>query len=273
MAQQQETTKYMYFQYLKGTELPVYLKIELGEGLGELVDFVASFGFYSLSDAEAEVAQTQLRSHFEARVLTISQASNGLERQIQQGVESDRFGAESLTPRKGYKVYRYKGVALMVYSIAAKEWTMGAVSSACTEEFKNAWRMIFNRYLGWALAPLGYVGFFGVPVEEGCLILKARESLGECVFIDVMRARVLSLDGEQMLGPKFNFIRLGATLKGRAVKMTKEDLFSFLCLSTSYFDYDGLPVPVRQMIQVLARTVGGVVESRETFNPRTDLAL
>lgn len=273
MAQQEIVSKFTYFQYLKDTALPIYLKIEQGNELVKLANMVSTYGFYSLSESETLEAEKVLATQFEARVLTITQASSGVERQVRQVAESDRFGPESLTPRKGYKVYRYKNVALMVYSIAAKEWTMGAVKEFANEANKDAWRMIFNRYLSWALAPLGYVGFFGVPVEEGCLVLKARESLGECVFIDVMKAKVLSLEGERVLGPKFNFIRLGTTLKGHAVKMTREDLFSYLCLSTSYFDYDGLPVPVRQMIQVLARTVGGVIESRETFSPRTDLSL
>ncbi len=264
MAQEQSEVKFMYFQYLKGADLPIYLKIELGAGLDELVSMIPSYGFHSLSEAEATEAEAQVAKLFEARVLTISPASSGVERQIQQVLHSDQYGSESLTPRKGYKVYRYKSVALMVYSIAAREWTLGASLDAIGSKYKDAWRQVINRYLSLALAPLGYVGFFGVPTKDGMIVLKPRESLGESVFVDVVKGRVLSVEGSKSLSPKFQFIRLGATLKGRSVKMTREDLFSFLCMSTSYIDYEGLPVPVRQMIQVLARTLSGAIEPRES---------
>lgn len=263
MAQDASEKNYMYFQYLKGADLPVYLKVELGAGLDELVSMIPSYGFHSLSDAEVKEAEAQVAKLFEARILTISPASSGVERQIQQVIHSDQYGVESLTPRKGYKVYRYKSVALMVYSIAAREWTLGASLDGVGPKQKDAWRQILNRYLSLALAPLGYVGFFGVPTKDGMIVLKARESGGESVFVDVVKGRVLSVEGAKALSPKFQFIRLGATLKGRSVKMTREDLFSFLCMSTSYLDYEGLPVPVRQMIQVLARTLSGAIEPRE----------
>lgn len=263
MAQELSEKKFMYFQYLKGADLPIYLKIELGVGLDELVSMVPTYGFHSLSEGEVKDAEANVAKLFEARVLTITPASSGVERQIQQVLHSDQYGVESLTPRKGYKVYRFKSVALMVYSIAAREWTLGASLDGVGPKQKDAWRQIFSRYLSLALAPLGYVGFFGIPSKEGMIVLKSREAAGESVFVDVVKGRVLSVDGAKSLSPKFQFIRLGTTLKGRSVKMTREDLFSFLCMSTSYLDYEGLPVPVRQMIQVLARTLSGVIEPRE----------
>ena len=55
--------------------------------------------------------------------------------------------------------------------------------------------------------------------------------------------------------------------------MTNEELLSFMSAHSSYLDYQGLSVPVRQMIQTLAKMTEGLVHPEESFRPRTDLSL
>jgi hypothetical protein len=55
--------------------------------------------------------------------------------------------------------------------------------------------------------------------------------------------------------------------------MKNEELLSFLSAHCSYMDYSGLSVPVRQMIQTLARMTEGLIHPEESFRPKTDLSL
>jgi hypothetical protein len=269
-----EISKYTYFQYFKEMNLPVYIRFDLAAFDGLLFSFLTKMRFSEMKESDAEEkVMSMLKKDSRARLLTMEIASLAVSRTIDSVVESDRFGNESIVPKDGYRVYRHKDVALMIYSFGASEWRLGVYADFGNKEGRVAYRTVINRYLSWALAPNGFVGFWGVPVEEGIVVMKARESEGEVVFVDILGRRFISQDGASTMHSRFKILRLDSALKGRNVRMGTEELFSFLTVHTSYFDYQGPSTAVRQMLQALSRMTEGLIHPRESFKPRTDLSL
>jgi hypothetical protein len=268
--------KKTYYQYQKELKLPIYLAFDAQSFESGLGDFLISMKFSRLDGKEEAEALQEIAANNAARCLNISVATPIVGRQIHSAVESDRYGLESVIPKGGYQVYRYKDVGLMVYSFGVKNWEFG-----CHEDFgtnkdaakKLAAKTVIHRFLSWTLATHGILGIWGVTVDNALVLQRVGDSKGEAVFIDVVGSRVISLDGVKKLGPKFKILRLDPTLHGRDVRMTSVELIGSISSHCSYMDYYGLSVPVRQMIQALARMSEGLVHPLESFRPRTDLSL
>ena len=246
-------SKKTYFQYQKDLNLPIYLSADLAAFENSFGEFLVKMKFHKLTDKEEAAALAEIKKNNHARILHISEASPLLAKQIQSNMESDRYGAESIIPKDGYRVYRYKDVGLMVYSFGAKEWQLGCYKDFGSNQFSYAGRMIINRFLSWALVPHGLVGLWGVTVDDGMVAQRPLDSRGEVVFIDIKGLRMITVDGVKKLRPHFKILRLDPTLKGRNIKMSGEELLSFLSANCSYLDSSGLSVPVRQMIQSLGK--------------------
>jgi hypothetical protein len=269
-------SKLAYYQYQKEINLPIYLVLDLQGFESGLGDFLTSMKFTKLSEKEEADALDVMKKNNASRCLKISEASPSVARQIHSMVESDRYGLESVIPKTGYQVYRYKGVGLMVYSFGVKDWSFGCFSdfgSSKDADKRLAARIVIHRFLSWTLAQHGILGLWGVTVDDGMVLQRVNDSKGEAVFIDVVGSRILTLDGIKKLGTKFKVLRLDPTLHGRNKRMSGEELVSFMSSNASYLDYRGLSVPVRQMIQTLTKMTEGFVHPEESFRPRTDLSL
>ncbi len=265
-----------YFQYQKDLNLPIYIGVELQSFESGLADFLKSIQFTKLSEKEELNAIQILKENNASRCLNLSLAGPVSMRQIQTNMEYDSYGTETVIPKFGYQVYRYKNVGLMVYSLGVKEWELGCFidfGSSNVAEKKVAARTVIHRFLSWSLAHYGILGLWGVTVDEGMVLQRIHESRGEAVFIDILGSRIISLDGIKNMGPVFKVLRLDPTLKGRNIHMSKEELYSCMSSYCSYLNYTGLSVPVRQMIQTLVRMSQGLIHPKESFRPRTDLSL
>ena len=266
-------SKKTYFQYQKDLNLPIYLSVDLTFFENSFADFMEKMKFHKLTDKEEGIALAEIKKNNNARILHISEASPLVAKQIQSTMESDRYGAESIIPKEGYRVYRYKDIGLMVYSFTAKEWLLGCYKDFGSTKFSYAGKMMINRFLSWALIPNGVVGLWGVTVDDGIVAQRPSDANGEVVFVDVIGLRLFSCDGVKKLRPHFKILRLDPTLKGRNIRMTSEELLSFLSAHCSYLDSSGLSVPARQMIQALSKMTEGLIHPQESFRPRTDLSL
>lgn len=266
-------SKKTYFQYQKDLALPIYISADLTTFENNLSDFLVKMKFFKLNEKEEATALSELKKNNHARILHITEASPIVTKQIQGNMESDRYGAESIIPKEGYRVYRHKDAGLMVYSFASKEWQLGCYKNFGSHQSIFAAKMIINRFLSWALVPHGIVGLWGVSVDEGMVAQKPIETQGEVVFIDVVGLRMITVDGVKKLRSHFKILRLDPTLKGRNIKMSSEELLGFLSANCSYLDSSGLSIPVRQMIQALSKMSEGLVHPQESFRPRTDLSL
>ena len=263
--------KQTYFQFRSESRIPVYMRVNLDEFNPDLAQFFVGMGFEQLSENDAKKAQAIIIAEPSARVLKISEATPYVARQIDRRTVG--VGDESVTPRDGYKVYRYFSKALLVYSFRAREWSMGCFSDFGEDQKILASKIIINRYLAWALAPHGIMGFWGVPVDEGVVIMRPEESLAEAVYIDIKGSKVFSIEGSQKIKSRFNIMRLNKSIHGKNIKMSQEELLSFLTMNSAYFDHKGLSVPVRQIIQLLSKTAIGLIHPEENFRPRADLSL
>jgi len=269
----QNENNYTYFQYFKEIHIPVYVKCDLKEFDPSFHSFLVQMKFYEIRDKELQKALETLKNDPHSRILEIEPASTIVSRQIEQAAESDRFGPESVIPREGFKVYRYKGMAMMIYSYSYREWKMGISHDFCEKENKIKASTILNRFLSLSLTPLGIVGLWAVPVDEGIVVMRPKDSEGEAIFIDVFKKRIFTIDGIKNLKARFKILRLDPNLKNRNIRMSSDELFSFLNVNTSYFDYQGPSIPVRQMLQSLSRLTEGLIHPSENFSPRADLSI
>jgi len=263
--------KRTYFQYCDESNLPVYLLLNLQEFTADLKKFFGDLGFKALSNKEAETAEINIIKNPRARVLKISEATPYVAKQI----DGHKLGpgAESVVPGEGYFAYRYCGRALIVYSFRAKEWSMGCFADFAGDHNDISYKIIINRYLSWALLASSVAGFWGVPVAEGLVVMTTEEARGEATFVNLQEQKILSIEGQQKIQARFNIMRLNASIRGKNIRMSQEELLSFLSINTSYFGHHGLSVPLRQIIQMIAKTAIGLIHPEESYRPRADLSL
>lgn len=266
-------SQYQWFQFRKELNYPIFVRFKNGDFDGPMVDFLTHQHFSKIQEADAKEVEKSIVTDPRARVLTFQEANISVGRQITSMVESDRYGQESVVNQIGYRVYRYKNSALMIYSFTSKEWQVGVFKTFGTKAESFSSKVVLNRYLSFAFQSMGVIGFWGVPIDEGMVVQRYGDSKGEAVYIDVKNERVISQDGVKKLSARFKMLRLDPTLKNRNVRMTSEELLSFLTSHCTYLDTTGLTVPVRQMIQAVGRTAEGVYHPEESFKPRTDLSL
>lgn len=266
-----------FYQYHADLDFPIFIKVVDGlEGKdeGNFSSLLKQMRFRELSGHEEDIVEKTLSENPQARMLTLKLASFKLSNQINSVASSDLYGYESVVPKSGYKVYRYKRMALLVYSIAAPAWECGVTAKFCVgEKGIFAGRSILNRFLTWSLSSLGVIGFWGVPVDEGFVILNQKDSRGEAVFVDVINQKMMSMDGVRDISTGLEILRLDSGLRERSLVMRESELLSFLSVKTSFLDPEGLSTPVRQMVKQLSKMALGKVYPRSSFQPRTDLDL
>jgi hypothetical protein len=83
----------------------------------------------------------------------------------------------------------------------------------------------------------------------------------------------MSMDGAIALPIRFKLMRLDRHLKNKNIKMTSDELLSFLSVNTSYFDPEGNSLAIRQLLSALSRLSEGLIHPSESFSPRTDFSL
>lgn len=266
--------KQKWYVFQKDLGLPIYVRCDVGEFHPSLVAFLSSMRFTELSGREAEEAAERVGAEREARVLDLRPCGAAVAQQIRSAAESDAHGPESIVPGDGYRVYRHKDVAILLYSFGSKEWVAGAFRDFGTGEAGPAYKAVANRFLGWSLAPLGVVGFWGRWSDEGVVVTRQRDSGGEAVFIDVRRDRAIVPSGApEAIRPDSRVVRLDPTAGPGRRRMGAEQLAGFLAQHTCYLDYSGPSVPVRQAIRAIAQRLEGVVRAPAAPGSRPDLSL
>ncbi|MEX1099700.1 MAG: hypothetical protein WEB87_04700, partial [Bacteriovoracaceae bacterium] len=158
--------KAAYYQFHPELKYQVYLKFEDEEVEKRLSDTLDFLGFFKV---ENDQAQAIVLNRNETKILKISQASPRVAKQIQTlSASMDHYGPESLSSHGGYKVYRYQSAGMMVFDESSYSWEMGLVKiPARLEEIK----VMLIRFVSWALASKGVVGFWAVPVEQGFVVM------------------------------------------------------------------------------------------------------
>ncbi len=253
-----------YYQFGQGDAgYPVYVKI-CDEALeGRLSKVLASVGLSKLDDkAIAKIVKLPLDS---IRVLDITSASGMALNQINIISESDAFGEESVIPSSGYRVYRHKGIGMMVYSFGSTVWQLGVSEDCGSDKFMKESRIIFARFLSLALAKYGVIGFWGVVVENSLVVMRAKESKGEVVFIDSLKMRLAAQGEIKEIRSGFQIVRLGKCVNGKSILLKRDELISFLMTYNSYLDYGQSSSIIGQIVNKITSVATGIMYPAESF--------
>jgi len=257
--------KIQYYQFQKELGYQVFIRFEDEEFESQYVDILMTLGFSKIKDEELKSITFDKN---ETKILKVQEATPRVAKQIYQSHAMEKYGNEHLTPKGSYEVYGYKGVAMMVFGEGNYFWELGLIGNQADD---NAAKTVFVRYIGWALASQGVLSFWGVPVDEGIVVMKPIESNFENILIDINKNIFISKDGIKPIGAGAQILRLDEMLKDRTRRMSKEALVSFLSMNSSYLSYQGIPFSLKQSILRLVDIVDGYIYPIENFQPRADV--
>lgn len=260
-----------FFQYQPEMDLPIYIQVDLGSFHSELENFLEVRGFVKLNDEDGVRVYKEMEKTLSGRVLTLKKAVPTVARQITGVIEADQFGEESVIAKSGYRVYRYKNQGLLVYSFAATEWELGCLDAFGSKTTQFESNTVINRFLSWSLSSHGVIGFWGHFKDDRMTVQNKMESRGETVFIDVRNRKVIDKNGVKTVPSEFAFLRLNKNLK-KNVQMAPENLLGFLSSRCSFLDHQGFSVPIRQMLQQVAKEYIGYEAGVEFVDKSADLS-
>lgn len=251
-----------YFQFQKELGYPVFIRFQDVALQHQYEPLLSTMGFTELDEEEFKKVEIINRK---TRILKISAASLKVKKQIEQPGMFDSYGLESVTNYGTYDVYRYKSVGLIVCGFNSPIWEAGVKS---IEKYPFEIKALITRYISMALAPFGIIGFWGVPVSEGFVVMNQKDSNSESIFVDMDNHCFITQDGIQDIQFETQILRLDEFLKGRVKGMSKEELVSFLSNRTSFISSTGLDARVRDSIYNLAKSVEGYIYPKANFKPR-----
>lgn len=259
-------TRTSYYQFRENLNYQIFLKFDdlmLEASLTETLEVV---GFVKLAP---ETFKNLAFKRYKTKILKISKASFNVARQISQTNHlSEKFGAESLNKMENYNIYRFKDVGMMVYSEINPMWELGLKSTSN----KEAIRCMLTRFLSFAFTAThcDVVGFWGVPVDEGIVIMPPKKANFESVFIDISKNIILGYGSEKEIKSELEILRLDEALTNSMRTMGAEELLSFLSMNTCHMSYSELDSNIKDAIYKIRLISKGFIYPEENFKPRAD---
>lgn len=245
--------KPVFYQWQKDHGYPIFLRISRDLHEGRLQKLISDLGFQEIAEENhRKVSLTRAGT----KVLTLTRASTRVAQQVMTPDSLDKFGSEVLSYRGEAQIYLYRRLGMMVFSPTTTMWDLGLVSNLETTEELMGMRVMLNRYLGWALAPMGLLGFWGVATGDGFVAMKQSQSFGEAVIIDMEKRLMHSSQGTRPLESNFTILRADKVgPAGRA--MSPEELVSFLNTFNIHLSHVGLPHTLKRVALALGSSVRG----------------
>lgn len=253
---------FSYYKFRKSLEYEVYIRFEDFEFENRFAGVLELMGFDKL---ERDKVKNKNFNPFRTKILKVVKANPKVSRQINRSVyEFEKFGPESLSQMGAYEVYRYQGIGMMILGEGTLFWELGIRST----EDQKALRTIFTRFLSFALASVGVVGFWGVPIEEGFVVLGPEAANYEALFVDLEKNILITYDGIKSLDSDIQILRLDPTMRNEMKKMSRESLLSFLTMNTCHLSFDGTNPAVAETILELSEIAMGYIYPEKNFKPR-----
>ena len=186
-------SKFSYYQYQKDLGYEVYLRFDDFDFENQFTEVLSMMGF-------DKVERTEIKNHsfdrYHTRILKVAKATPQEARQIDRvDFVFDKYGPESLSQMGSYDVYRYKNTGMMILGAQSYLWELGIKNTIN----QDALRVILTRYLSFALASKGVVGFWGVPVEQGFVVMNSTAAQHESVFVDLAQNVLITYDGKKSI--------------------------------------------------------------------------
>ncbi|MCY4524397.1 MAG: hypothetical protein OXB84_06635 [Halobacteriovoraceae bacterium] len=273
MKQENKENKFSFFKFCQNEDFPIYIKVDLSQFGPQLVGFLSRNHFSQVPKEKISQIEKDVQKKKHTRILLLSLAPSAALRQSISYSQGDQFEQESIIPHERYQIYRYGKLALMLYSDNSREWRLGGLPQFGSFKDEKAYKIILNRYLGLSLLAMGIVGFWGSKTDGGMIVLNKKESSGDAVFVDVEHNKLIASNEVLPIPQNFEFIRLDRRLKGKNKKMTKEELYSFLSINCTYFDYGNKNIIIKQAIENIVYSYKGYVRMRDNLENTTDLSI
>lgn len=254
-----QNPKWHYFQFRKVHDYPIYLRFREDELIPKFSHLLTELGFGSLTEAESKKIPLQ-RSH--TRMLTVQFASTRLNQQM-NGSDLDKYGSEVLSIQAGTPVYTYRKVGIMALPISKTLWDLALHSEILHTDQMVGFRVILVRFISQSLAEHGVLGYWGTVQDGSVLIMKQAQSFGEAVFIDWNKKIVFSNAGEMKLNSQLKIVRKDKDHK-IAGNMAREEVISFLSVSTSLLSFTGITNPMKRAIIEMSAQVNATYAVTES---------
>lgn len=160
MKTEKSKENFEYFQYFKELGFPIYVRFNPLHFDASLSIHLMSHKFSKVDEKDKAKFDEKYLSRKDVIVLTIKEANPSIARFIESGADSDLYGKESITPKSGYKLYRYKNLAVLMYSFSYSGWELGCFNDFGSEYQTETCRLVINRFLSLALSKHKVIGFF-----------------------------------------------------------------------------------------------------------------
>jgi hypothetical protein len=243
-----ESLKWKYYQYRKTQDYPVYLRVVPDEGHTKLEHLFNELGFSEVPEKDSKKISLQ-RSL--TRILTIQGAGARLQQQINGSSILDKFGHESLSLQGTTPVYTYRRVGVMGLPLQRTLWDLAINNDNLQTDQMVGLRVMLTRYLAFALSEQGLISYWGTVKDETIIVMKQGDSFGEAVFVDEARGMVFWNGGEMRLPTHLKFLRKDKDHRA-AGKMSREELISFLSVSTCLLSFTGISTTMKRAIYALS---------------------
>lgn len=240
--------KWTYYQFKKRYQYPVYVRLHPEMELTKLPSVLADLGLDLLSDNEIRQISLQKAG---VKLLTIQEASGKIFQQLTSSNSLDQYGHEGLTIHSNIPFYTYRNIALMMTPNGKPLWDMAIAPSLHSQPQIMGMKVALTRFLSMALANFGIISYWGVSKDDGVIIMKQAQSSGESVFIDVKKKLIFSHYHESTFSNGLHIHRLDQTKKIGTI-ITREELLSFLSVSTCLLGFSGLTAEMKKSILDLA---------------------
>ena len=249
-----ENIKWNYYQYRKNHGYPVFIRLKQDELNSKFTHVLTELGFGPLTDIEAKKIQIHKGP---TRILTIQEASSRLQVQINGSDLMDKYGMpESLSLQMGMPVYTYRKVGVMGLPFSKPLWELALHPDISHTDQMVGVRVVLVRFLSQALAESGIIVYWGTVKDDTVIVMKQMQSFGEAVFIDMSKKMIYSNGGEMKLGASFKILRKDKEVS-HAMKMSREDIISFLSVSTCLLSFSGISHAMKKAIYELSANASG----------------
>lgn len=249
-----ENVKWNYYQYRKNHGYPIYIRFKQDELNSKFTHVLSELGFGLLTETESKKIPLQKGS---TRVLTIQEASSRLQVQINGSDLMDKYGMpESLSLQMGMPVYTYRKVGVMGLPFNKPLWELALHPDISQTDQMVGVRVVLVRFLSQALAESGVLAYWGTVKDDTVIVMKQQQSFGEAVLIDMNKKVIFSNGGEMKLAASLKILRKDKEVS-HAMKMSREDIISFLSVSTCLLSFSGISHAMKKAIYELSSNASG----------------
>jgi hypothetical protein len=245
--------KWSYFQFRKNLDYPIYLRFRQDELTPKFSHLFKELGFQELEEKESKKISLERP---QTKILTVQFASARLNQQLNGTDLLDKYGAESLSIQLGTPVYTYRRVGMMAMPARKPLWDLALNSEISQTDQMIGVRIVLVRFLTSALSEQGVLSYWGTMKDDVVVVMKQAQSFGEAVFIDWNKKVIYSNAGEMKLNSYMKLLRKDKdySISGQ---MSREDIISFLSVSTCMLSFQGITPAMKRAIYELSAVSSG----------------